>query len=71
MNYVFKQLGWKGPKYMQIIDNEMPKLKVFNDRFANYDKEYYYSDDKEFEEIQDFIKSLDYYNNDNFYYHQK
>ena len=68
MNYAFQELGWAGPKYMQIIIEELPGLSVFNDNLVKYKGEYYDSESEKFKEIQRFIKSLDYFSNKNFYY---
>lgn len=68
MNYAFKELGWTGPKYMQIIQRELPGLSVFNDNVLKYEDVYYDSESEKFKEIQRFIKSVDYFANKNFYY---
>lgn len=68
MNYAFKELGWTGPKYMQIIQKELPGLSVFNDNILKYEDVYYDSESEKFKEIQRFIKSIDYFSNKNFYY---
>lgn len=68
MNYAFQELGWTGPKYMQILRGEIPGLSVFNDNLLKYDGKYYNPDSKKFKEVQNFIKSLDYFANKNFYY---
>ena len=68
MNYAFKELGWTGPKYMQIIQKELPGLSVFNDNILKYEDLYYDSESEKFKEIQRFIKSIDYFANKNFYY---
>lgn len=68
MNYTFRYLGWTGPKYMQIMEEKLPELTVVNDQVIKNEGRYLFSKDEEFDAVQQFVKSLDYYNNKHFYY---
>lgn len=68
MNYTFRYLGWTGPKYMQIMEEKLPEVTVVNDQVIKNEGRYLFSKDEEFDAVQQFIKSLDYYNNKHFYY---
>ena len=71
MNYAFRCLDWTGPKYMQIIQEKLPDVTVLNDQLIKKDGQYYPSGSDEFDAVQHFIRSLDYYNNGHFYYSEK
>lgn len=68
MNYIFHYLGWTGPRYMQIINRELPEMTVVNDQVIKNEGRYLFPKDEEFDAVQQFVKSLDYYNNKHFYY---
>ena len=68
MNYTFRYLGWTGPKYMQIMEEKLPEVTVVNDQVIKNEGRYLFSKDEEFDAVQQFVKSLDYYNNKHFYY---
>lgn len=68
MNYAFRYLGWTGPKYMQIMEEKLPEVTVVNDQVIKNEGRYLFSKDEEFDAVQQFVKSLDYYNNKHFYY---
>ncbi|MCD1147950.1 LTA synthase family protein [Peptoniphilus sp. KCTC 25270] len=68
MGTAFEQFHWKGPKYMQIVREELPKVDIFNDRLTRSQGEFFTSESNKYKEIEDFVKNLDYYNNKMFYY---
>lgn len=71
MNYTFRYLGWTGPKYMHIMEEKLPEVTVVNDQVIKNEGRYLFSKDEEFDAVQQFVKSLDYYNNKHFYYFEQ
>ncbi len=71
MNYAFHYLGWTGPRYMQIINSELPEVTVVNDQLIRNRGKNLHPDKEDFGTIHEFVRCLDYYNSKHFYYDEK
>lgn len=68
--HVFNMLGLKGPRYMQIKNNEFPDVSIFNKSYMKIADKMIPTKSEEALQTSIWLNSLDYYYNTNFMYEE-
>lgn len=71
MVHILNRLGIGGPRYMQIKNNELKSVSIYNKSYTKVSDEYIPTQSIKGLKISDKINSLDYYYNTNFMYKDK